>query len=186
MRCLSPHSRYSIQVVEGVEQTMMDARGHAFSQIISKPVVADFEQGGLLDHEIEAALEFFNFSGVPEGINPLTRISFFDTEAYAERFPPENRAEVLEKIDSRLRDLQTRHPSEFIIVEHPTALAPWPSYDQDSVEDILEFQTRLQISPEKVRIYELENENRSEIVLAMQKQENPDETTAEEKIEVAA
>lgn len=174
MRCLSPHAGYSIQVIEGQEQVVVDARGFANTVQLHKPVIADFQQGGLLDHEIEAALEQFNFSGIPEGVNPLTRISSFDTEAYVERFPANQKDELLVQIDQRLRDLQKINPNQFIVVEQPYAERPWPSYDQDSAEDILKFQERLRINPELIRRYEVENKNRQTLVLAMLKKEDPD------------
>jgi hypothetical protein len=82
MRCISPYSGYSITVFEGNEQIVVDARGYAQTVVLEKPVIANFERSGLLDNEIEAALTSFTFAGLPEGINPLTRIAVFDTEAY--------------------------------------------------------------------------------------------------------
>lgn len=174
MRCLSPHGGYSIQILEGNEQVVIDARGYAQTITLNKPVIANFDKSGLLDHEIEAALFMFNFSGLPEGVNPLTRISCFDTEAYVEQYPKDRRDELLVQIDSRLRELQERHPSEFIIVESPQAARPWPSYDDDTVEDVLKFQERLRINPQTIRVYEVENQNRPEIVEAMLRIEDPE------------
>ena len=131
---------------------------------LSEPVVANFEQGGLTEWEIEAALMSFNFAGVPDGVNPLTRVSVFDTEAYVQKFPAAEREAKLEAIDSRLRELQERHPSEFTIVEKPAAPKPWPSYDTDSVKDIVYMQGRLGINPETIRLYEHENQKRQAII----------------------
>lgn len=174
MRCISPHARYSIQVFEANEQVMMDARGHAFTQVVSKPVIADFDRGGLTDWEQLAALETFNFSGLPEGVNALTRIGTFDTEAFVMRYPERERDEMQVQIDQRLRELQQRHPSEFIVVDPPVAERPWPSYDDNSVEDVLKFQEALRYSPEKIRLYELENKNRPELIEAMLRLEDPE------------
>lgn len=173
MRCLSPHSNYSIQVIEADEQIMMDARGFARTITVKEPVIANFDQGGLLDYEIEAALSKFSFSGLPEGVNPLTRIASFDTEAFCEKFPPDRKDEMQVQIDQRLELLQERHPSEFIIVRPPAAEKPWPSYDDMKSEDILRFQEILRVSPTKIRLYELENKNRPEIVIGMLEIEDP-------------
>lgn len=176
MRCLSPHPRYSLQVIEAEEQIVMDARhGFAHLAVLKKPIVANFETGGLMAHEELEALTAFNFSGLPDGINPLTRVSVFDTEAYAETLNPNNRDEIVVQMEQRLRELQKDNPTQFIIVDQPRAERPWPSYDDDGVEDVLKFQERLRISPTSVRLYELENKNRSEIVLAMLRQEDPEE-----------
>lgn len=164
MRCISPHGRYSIQVFEGNEQIGLDQRGVMHAVQLSDPVVANFEQGGLTEWEIEAALMSFNFSGVPDGVNPLTRVSVFDTEAYVQKFPAAEREAKLEAIDSRLRELQERHPSEFVIVEKPAAPKPWPSYDTDSIQDIVYAQGRYGISPETIRLYEYENQGRQAVI----------------------
>lgn len=168
MRFLSPHAAYSIQVIEGNEQVVVDARGYAQSVVIGKPVVANFDQGGLLDHEIEAALENFTFSGVPEGVNPLTTVATFDTEAqgYSD--------ELFVKVNDRLIELQKLHRSDYIHVPQPRAEIPWPNYGSDSAKDIIKLQERLGIKAEKIRLYELENENRSEIVLAMLELDDPE------------
>lgn len=167
MRCISPHARYSIQIIEGDEQIVVDARGHATTVVQRKPVVADFRQGGLLDNELEVALESFNFSGIPDGVNPLTRISSFDTEAYTTRFPEADRPRLLEEINDRLRELQERFPSEFVVVDEPAAPKPWPSYDENTPEEIIEWREKLDIDPELVRRYEQENLGRKAVVDAM-------------------
>lgn len=174
MRCLSPHSNYSIQVFEGKETVMMEARGHAYREVTKEPVIANFEQSGLTEYEILAALESFNFSGVPEGVNPLTRISVFDTDLYIEQMivkdedlDREELEELRVRIENRLRKLQARHPAEFIIVDPPLHAAPWPSYDSDSVEEILAARERFGFSPEAVRLYEVENQNREKVITAM-------------------
>lgn len=179
MRCLSPHAGYSIQVFEGDEQIVVDARGHAITVANRKPEIADFEPSGLLDHEIEAALECFNFSGLPEGVNPLTRIGIFDTESYGQRFPQAERESKIAAMDARLRELQERFPSEFVIVDQPDSPKPWPSYDEDSPEEIIAARERFGFSPELVRLYEVENENRQEIIESMWRLEDPE--GAEEK-----
>lgn len=167
MRCISPHGRYSIQVFEGQSRVGVDQAGVMHSVELSKPVVADFEQGGLTEWEIEAALMSFNFAGVPDGVNPLTRVSVFDTEAYVQRFPADERELKQAAIDTRLRELQERHPSEFTIVEKPAATKPWPSYDGDTIEEILALQKRTGISPEAIRLYEYENQGRQAVIDVM-------------------
>ena len=172
MRCISPSRNYSIQVIEGDERIVIDQGGTARQMTLSKPVIANFEGSGLLDHEIEPALTSFNFSGLPEGVNPLARLSVFDTEAYVEsrsEFEEDEKGKqaFLEKIDARLRKLASRFPNEFIIVEKPASARPWATFDSDSVEDILLIQARIQYSPEAIRLYEVENQNRTELVEAM-------------------
>lgn len=186
MRCLSPYSGYSIQVFEGQEQVVTDARGYATTTVLNKPVIADFEHQGVLDHELEAVLSAFTFSGLPEGVNPATRIGVFDTEVYAMRFPKKDRDAMQVQIEERLRELQPSRSAYFIIVDTPQAEKPWGSYDDETVEDVLKFQERLQIEPARVRRYEQENENRPEIVKAMTALEVEAVKDAEEEIIVGA
>jgi hypothetical protein len=97
----------------------------------------------------------------------------FDTEAYVESLSsveddPVAQKKLIDKIDARLRKLQARFPSEFIIVDKPASQKPWPTYDTDSVEEILQIQARLGMSAEGIRLYEVENQARPEIIEAMQ------------------
>jgi hypothetical protein len=174
MRCLSPHRKYSIQVIEGEERILVDASGMAKTVQLHKPVIANFDQGGLLPYETAFVLEKFNFSGLAEGVNPLTTVSCWDIEAFVQRFPRDRRQELYVQIVQRMRELQKLNPSEFIIVEPPETPRPWPSYDEFSVEDILKFQEILRINPDEIRAYELENDQRPEIVLAMLEKSDPE------------
>jgi len=184
MRAISPHAGYTIQVFEGIEQVVVDARGFANTVTLKKPVLARFQQGGLLDYEVDVALEYFNFSGVPDGVNPLTRVASFDLEAYCQQFPENERSEMYVQIDKRMRELSERFPSEFRIVDPPRKMEPWPSYDEDSIEDILKFRERLRINAESVRLYEVENKNRQPIIDAMLQVEDPDYVPGGEEIVV--
>ncbi len=173
MRCLSPNAKYGIQLFGTGERVIADAGGFAVSVPQRAQVHAQFDNGGLLAHEEELALKTFNFTGLPEGVNPLTRVGVFDTEAYClNHYENEKeRTEMQAQIDQRLRELQPRFPQQFIIVETPAAAKPWPSYDEDSPEDILKLQERLAFDPSLVRRYEEENEGRAEIIEPMQELE---------------
>ena len=172
MRCLSPSSRYSIQVFEGRESVVVDARGYASSHVLEKPVIADFTVSGLMEHEIDVALQNFSFSGLPEGVSPLAKISVFDTDAFCAQYPDETRDEMQAQIEQRLRDLQKQFGG-FIIVDQPAAAKPWPSYDENSVEDVIKFQESTGIAPQVIRLYEEENLNREEIVSNMLRKDDP-------------
>lgn len=172
MRCLSRFSDYSIQVFEGRDQVVTDPRGYATLRTLDKPVIADFEHSGLLDHELETVLSSFTFAGLPEGVHPATRIGVFDTELYSMRFPEKDRDAMQVQIEQRLRELQKQHPNDFIIVELPHAEKPWGKYDELTVEDILKYQEALGADPTQIRRYEEENQNRPEIVKAMTALEN--------------
>jgi len=181
MRCLSPHARYSINVFDAQEQIVTDARGYAHSRPIGLQVMANFEVTGLLDYEADLALSSFSFSGLAEGVNPLTKIGVFDTEVYCLRYPENERDEIQAQIEQRMRELAKMHPSQFIVVETPTAPKPWPKYDEDGIEGVLAVQQQIGTDPTIVRRYEEENAKRPEIIKAMQALEGTDvEETPEE------
>jgi len=180
MRCLSPHARYSINVFDAQEQIVTDARGYAHSRPIGLQVMANFEQTGLMEHEADLALSSFSFSGLAEGVNPLTKIGVFDTEVFCLRYPEKDRDDIQAQIEERLRELQSQNPSQFIIVETPEAPKPWPKYDDHSIESVLSSQQSLGISPEVVRRYEEEHMNRPEIIEAMTALEGGAEPAEEE------
>lgn len=183
MRCISPYAAYQITVFEAQEQIVVDARGYAQTHVLKKPVQAQFEKSGLLDHEIDAALSSFTFSGLPEGVNPLTRIAVYDSEAACARMPENQRAEMQVQIDQRLRELQKDHPSDFIIVEPLEIPKPWATYDELDVEEILALQSAVGADPEGVYRYELTNQERPEILEAMLRQYDGDQADAKYGVE---
>jgi hypothetical protein len=184
MRALSPHAKYSIALIHPRTRRGADSTGTIVEYTEGETVSADFDKSGMLDHEIEFALERFNFTGLPEGVNPLTRISVFDSEAYCQRYPEDERLEMQTKIDKRLVELSKQFPSDFIVVEQPASPKPWPSYDDMDVQEILQLQTSTGHNPETIRLYELENKERSEVVDAMLRLEDPDSFAQPEDEEV--
>ena len=173
MRCLSPHRNYSIQVIEGREKIVVDARGYATTVELSKPFLANFSPSGLTEYEELACYERFDFSGLPEGVNPLTTIGVWDVETACMAFPKDRRQELYVQVCQRMRDLSERFPSEFIVVEPPDAERPWPKYDDFTSEDVIKFQEVLGVEPDLIRLYELENQGRHEIILAMLQKSDP-------------
>jgi hypothetical protein len=145
-------------------------------------VLAQFHKGGLTEWEELTALESFDFSGLPDGINPLTRVSMFDSEAYVvQKYSNAEERELrLAEIDERLAYLGKLFPNEFRIVEKPAAVIPWPSYNETPIEDELDddgkiatpglytMQSLTGISPQAIRLYEVENLNRPEVIEAME------------------
>ena len=157
MRAISPIANYGIQLIEAIPKRGMDSTGTIVEYSDSKPVHAQFTRGGLTEWEQIAALEHFDFSGLPEGVNPLTRVSVYDTEAaVAHIASPEERIALQGVLDQRLEHFSTMFPSDFMIVEKPPVPKPWPSYDGDSIEKVIQIQEATQYSPEAIRLYEME------------------------------
>lgn len=196
MRAISPIARYGITVQSPRVRRGMDQGGSVVEYTDGDLIHAQFETSGLTEWEQIFALENFDFSGLPDGVNPLTRVSVFDSEAYVQRFPKDERDGIQRVIDERLVELQEIFPSEFRIVEKPKTAKPWPTYDENELEDtfdedgevvlgILSLQALSGWSPEQIRLYEVENENRPEVVAAMEALEaEAAGVTAEEAISV--
>ena len=167
MRAISPIGNYSIQLFEAIPKRGMDSSGTVVEYSDNKPVIAQFHRGGLTEWEEIAAIESFDFSALPEGVNPLTRVSVFDTEGLVanQEDGPEKDA-FLEKVEKRLAHLATLFPGEFKIVEKPASPKPWPSYDDNTLEEIFELQAATQVDPQIIRLYEVENKNRAEVIEA--------------------
>jgi len=167
MRAISPIGNYSIQLFEAIPKRGMDSTGTIVEYSDNKPVLAQFSRGGMTEWEEIAAIESFDFSALPEGTNPLTRVSVFDTEALVANMEdgPEKDA-FHEKVCKRLLHLSTLFPSEFKIVEKPASPKPWSTYDDNSVEEIFELQALTGVDPQDIRLYEVEHENRPEVIEA--------------------
>ena len=156
MRYVSRSPKYSVGVVEG---QMAQVNGLIFESSPKK--IAKFTQGVALDHEIEAALKHFTFRGLPDGVPPETYVSVLDTRDYQkqEKLTDEER----ERIEQWLESLPS-FGQDYIKVEEIRAPRPWPSYDEDSVEDIVAAIERFHFDPEDVRRYEQENLDRAELL----------------------
>ena len=167
MRAISPIGNYSIQLFEAIPKRGMDASGTVVEYSDRKPVIAQFSRGGLTEWEEIAAIESFDFSALPEGTNPLTRVSVFDTEGLVANMEdgPE-KDDFLAKVEKRLRHLAGLFPGEFIIVDKPASPKPWPTYDENTLEDIFELQAATGVDPQVIRLYEVENKNRPEVIEA--------------------
>jgi hypothetical protein len=197
MRAISPIAKYGITIQSPRAKRGMDGAGVVVEYFDGDLIHAQFETSGLTEWEQIVALENFDFSGLPDGVNPLTRVSVFDSEAYVQRFPKDERDQIQKVIDNRLVELQQIFPSEFRIVEKPATAKPWPTYDENELEDtfdedgevvlgILSLQRLSGWSPEQIRLYEVENDNRPEVIAAMEALEaEAAENASEEAISVA-
>jgi hypothetical protein len=84
MRAISPIANYSIQFKAPREARHGLSPAPSSEYYDNKPCIAQFQRGGMTEWEQIARIESFDFSGLPDGVNPLTRVSVFDTEAYVE------------------------------------------------------------------------------------------------------
>lgn len=163
-RAISIHGRYELQLIEAPVKRGLDQSGNVVEYADGKPVNAQFAKTGLTEHEQLAALEHFSFSGLPEGVNPLSTISVWDSEAEGIRlgWSPE----FQETIDKRLRHLATQNPGSVLVVDPPAKQSPWGRYDEQDVATIFRLFEATGADLEVVRLYEYENQGRQEIIEA--------------------
>ena len=169
MRVLSPSPGYSIQVFEGQEVREVDAAtGAGYTRVAKQPLVIRFESGfGIRADEEALALSTFTgeFSGLAEGVNPLSRVSAWDSESAAisdgwdEKFH--------EKVCERVRSLASSRPQYMLVVEDAVAPKPWPTYDEKDQEEVLAYVDALGLNPETVLAYEVENAERAPLIRAL-------------------
>lgn len=159
MRYVSRSPKYSVGIGE---PEMAQVNGLLFENKPKK--LAKFQQGLALQHEVEAALKAFTFRGLPDGVPPETMVSVFDTRDYQKQAKLTD--EEREALEQHLETLPS-FGADYIRVEELRAPKPWPSYDEDSVEDIVEAIDRFKFDADAVRRYEQENENRDELLAAL-------------------
>jgi hypothetical protein len=174
MRAVSPHARFSLQLIEAPVKRGLDQSGNVVEYADTKPIVANFAQLGLHEWEQIAVLEYFNFSGLPEGVNPLSTIGVYDSEAQGMALGWDEKMQ--KSVDERLEFLAKMNPASLIIVPTPAKLPPWRNYDHQDVQTIYRLFQETGADPEVVRLYEHENQGRQEIIQtmeALQRGENP-------------
>lgn len=169
MRFISRAQAFKKSVIKA-ESTLVNTPRGPEQVETKKPYIAFFSQGGATNQEVQFALERFQFKGLGERENPARRISIYDTDevARAEGWTPEFKAEVE-------ANLVKGQSSDYFLVEIPRLTAPWPSYDDTNAKDILSTATAIGVDLAHVLAYERENENRPEVVSALEGTEVFDE-----------
>lgn len=157
-RYVAKYQKYAIQARPQKEIVTID--GHAM--VAQEQVVLEFQQGAVQAHEIDAAQAHFRHLGVPEGLDPIYRLSAFDTQWAAKDFHWND--ETREFVEGFL-DSSVSNGVDFIKVEAPRAPAPWPNYDR--VKDIKKLLAKVEedgYEIDAVVAYERENQNRAEVI----------------------
>jgi len=173
MRAISPFANYSIVLVNSVPKRGVDKTGAVVEYSDTEPILAQFAVTGLTKWEEAVAVESFGdaFGALPEGVNPITRVSVFDSELYCQsRYADEQEREAKQiLIDKRLQELAKQYPNQLLVVEIPAAAKPWPTYDDHKkLEDILALQVATGTDPNVIWRYESENLKRAEVLAAME------------------
>ena len=169
MRFICNSAGYQLIAIGSDYEILASGRGR-----VNKPsFTVKFRQGELTDYERKIAKERLRFSGAPteldgSEIDPtLTRASSYDTSTIKD---PETRKKVEEALLTN-GDFNRA----YILVEQPRAPKPWPKYDEvkggrngTTAQVIAERVSELGMDPADVILYERENQNRSEVIEALE------------------
>jgi hypothetical protein len=155
------------------------------------PLFVQFRPGaGLMPkyaQEAVRALPRFG-RGMADDDDPLRLAGWFDT-----RFESGWTAEEAEEAEKLLLE-KFDYGIEYILVEAPKAVAPWPNYDKQTsslegdalVKSVLDTVTSTGIPLGNVVVYELENKARPELIEALETVSKQLEGDVEEELEVSA
>lgn len=180
MRFISKYRAYSLVV----QRTKSPEWAFAHGVKAQPGIVADFQQAGrgLSPWEIDEAARVFDFTGVSAGEDPINRLSFFDTELHGDAYGWDKATR--EKAEKRLMSGES-FGTDYIVVERPKLVAPWPSYDNLTVhgrrteqivaEKVAEIAREGGYDVASVVAYERENANRPKVIEALEALATEDE-----------
>jgi hypothetical protein len=140
------------------------------TQVLQEPIYVTFREGDVTSHEVEMAREHFSLHGfkteldeVTE-VNPITRLSSFDTdlEAGLANWDAETKALVEEQLMAIAND----QASDIIFVAPTPVAIPWPRYDDfdGTPEELLAKLTEDGHDLSLVLRYERQHQNRASII----------------------
>lgn len=158
-----------------------------------KQLKAVFVKGAIPAWATDIGLQTFDFKGLPIGISPEQRLSFFDThQAQAQDDWTNEEREIVEDF-LRQRVEEVGVGAGFVIVEQPKLAAPWPTYDRITIHGqrkaehvaakIVEMVSELGIDPAGVIAYERQERNNPIVIAELEKLLDPTEEQAEELVE---
>lgn len=134
---------------------------------VTREILAEFKPNILTEPEIQQAIVGMTHRGRPvdrnteELFSPRHRISGLDTELMqAELQLTDEERELVEK---RLRESQHFGQDHIELIPEP-AVIPWANYDELGIEQILVVIDAIKVPVEDVIAYELEHQNREELL----------------------
>lgn len=140
-------------------------------RILQKHLEAQFNPRGITEYEIEQGAAALQIHGLPEDrieggeVSPRDRLSVWDS-ALAQKELKWNDDETQIVIDA-LRD-SDRYGMDFVEIVQPLRPAPWKGYDRlVDAEKIAAITVATETSPSEVIAYELENQERADVLDAL-------------------
>jgi hypothetical protein len=171
-RFVARYARYSHGVREEIAEAF--ARG---TRVIQKSLEAQFDPRGLTDFEKETAAQTLSFHGLPKDsetdsdVSPMSRLSLFDSEEAQKHYRWTDEEHDLVVDTLRTSD---RNGLDFIEVSAPKRPAPWNGYDKlTDAKQIVELTLATETPVENVLAYERENEDREDVIAALEEIHEP-------------
>ena len=160
-RFVSRYGNYSF----GIQSYVANHFGTGEAQVIKPRIDAQFHTFLTNEDDYALALSSFSFPGLPEdfdtntNVAPRFRVSVWDSE-----WARENEGFSDTEIDLMIEKLRAGSGVNHVEVTAKPAELPFPSYDELSVEEILQIVKLTSIDPESVAKYELEHQNREDLI----------------------
>jgi hypothetical protein len=172
-RFVSRYGNYSY----GVQDKVVNNFGDGRSQVVKPRIDAQFHNRFVNENDFAVALSSFSFPGLPHDeetnmdVSPRYRVSVWDSV-----WARENEGFSDEEIDLIIEKLRAGVGSDHVEVTLPPAKVPFPSYDELSVEEILQIVKLTAIDPVSVLEYEREHQNREAIIARLEGRSLSDDT----------
>lgn len=166
-RFVSKYGNYSV----GVQGLVMEHFGTGEGRVIKRRLDAQFHNRLVTEDDFVIALQSFSFTGLPENLetnsdlSPRFRVSTWDSE-----WAKENESWTQDEVDLAIEKLRVdpSYGRDFIEVAPVLTKAPFPAYDELSVEEILQIVKLTKVDPESVVAYERENANREDLIAKLE------------------
>lgn len=155
----------------GVQHAVHEHYGTGEHRTLKRRIDANFHNVLVTDDDLAVALASFTFNGLPFDeesnsiVSPRYRVSVWDSE-----WAQQNEGWTDDEIDLIVESLRkdSGFGPEFVEVTVAATAAPFPGYDDLSVEEIRQILFFTKHDPGPVVAYERENQNRLELIEALE------------------
>lgn len=174
-RFVSRYGNYSV----GVQSAVREHFGTGESRLLRRRIDANFQRVLVNDEDLALAIGSFVFTGLPEDVDTNTNISpRFRVSVWDSEWARLNEGWTDEEIDliiEKLRNDPGFGINHVEVSQAPTK-APFPAYDELSVDEILQIVKITSIDPDSVIAYEQENKNRESLIKKLSGKVEDDDT----------
>lgn len=175
-RFVARYGAYSV----GIRPASEERLGHDGKMVPAKRrLEAEFQNRLVGNDDVALAVSTFQFRGLPEDIDtnehisPVYRLSVWDSEE-ARRYEGLSDDEVDLIIETLRND--PGYGLDHVEITAPVAVAPFPTYDELSEDEILQLAKIAGLSLEAIAEYERQNKNRESLLKRLEGVEVDDDS----------